>query len=126
MSDLARRITELFEQGNNAPRDGARDVILSLRDELSLGTVRAAEPDAASPTGWRVNVWVKQGILLGFRFGDVVDMGVAKGRWSFFDKDTLPMKRIDASSGVSIVPGGSDVREVAYLSPGVICIASMC
>ena len=92
MSDLARRITELFEQGNNAPRDEAREVFLRLRDELSLGKVRAADPDASSPTGWRVNVWVKQGILLGFRFGDVVDMGVAKGRWSFFDKDTLPMR----------------------------------
>jgi 2,3,4,5-tetrahydropyridine-2-carboxylate N-succinyltransferase len=122
---LADLITTLFEQGNNAPRDEARDAFLRLRDELSLGKVRAAEPDASSPTGWRVNVWVKQGILLGFRFGDIVDMGVAKGRWSFFDKDTLPMKRLEASSGVRIVPGGSSVREGAYLAPGVICMPPM-
>ena len=80
MSTLAERITTLFEQGSSAPRDDARDAFLRLRDELSLGKVRAAEPDSSSPTGWRVNVWVKQGILLGFRFGDIVDMGVAKGR----------------------------------------------
>src|SRR5215471_9894262 len=120
MSTLAERVTTLFEQGTNAPRDEARDVFLRLRDELSLGKVRAAEPDPSSPTGWRVNVWVKQGILLGFRFGDIVDMGVAKGRWSFYDKDTLPMKRFDASSGVRIVPGGSAVREGAYLGDGTL------
>src|SRR5882672_5930379 len=121
MSSLADRITTLFLQGTSAPRDEARDVFFRLRDELSLGKVRAAEPDAASPTGWRVNVWVKQGILLGFRFGDIVDMGVAKGRWSFYDKDTLPMKRFDSASGVRVVPGGSAVREGAYLAPGGNC-----
>ncbi len=40
-------------------------------------------------------MWVKQGILLGFRFGDNVDMGIGKGRWPFFDKDTMPVKAID-------------------------------
>ena len=125
MSDLSHRITTLFEQGNSAPREEARDAFLRLRDELSLGTVRAAEPDGSSPTGWRVNVWVKQGILLGFRFGDIVDMGVAKGRWPFFDKDTMPLKYIDPASGVRIVPGGSSVREGAYLGRGVICMPPM-
>ena len=125
MSTLAERITTFFEQGSHAPRDDARDAFLRLRDELSLGKVRAAEPDPSSPTGWRVNVWVKQGILLGFRFGDIVDMGVAKGRWPFYDKDTLPVKRIDPSSGVRVVPGGSAIREGAYLGAGVICMPPM-
>src|SRR5213596_1655067 len=122
---LQEVISRLFEQGSSAPRDEAREAFFRLRDQLSLGTVRSAEPDAASPTGWRVNVWVKQGILLGFRFGDVVDMGVAKGRWQFFDKDTLPMKKIDPASGVRVVPGGSAIREGAYLAPGVICMPPM-
>jgi 2,3,4,5-tetrahydropyridine-2-carboxylate N-succinyltransferase len=122
---LTETITRLFEQGSNAARDEARDAFLHLRAELSLGHVRSAEPDRSSPTGWRVNVWVKQGILLGFRFGDVVDMGVAKGRWQFYDKDTLPMKRIDPASGVRVVPGGSSIREGAYLAPGVICMPPM-
>src|SRR5258705_2876153 len=125
MTNLATAITTLFEQGNNAPRDDARDAFLRLRDELSLGKVRAAEPDESSPTGWRVNVWVKQGMLVGFRFGDIVDMGVAKGRWPFFDKDTLPLKHFDPASGVRIVPGGSSIREGAYLGSGVICMPPM-
>jgi 2,3,4,5-tetrahydropyridine-2,6-dicarboxylate N-succinyltransferase len=125
VTDLARAISALFEQGNSAPRDAARAAFLTLRGELSAGRVRAAEPDAASPTGWRVNVWVKQGILLGFRFGDNVDMGVAKGRWPFFDKDTMPLKNFDSASGVRIVPGGSSVRDGAYLASGVICMPPM-
>lgn len=122
---LASEITQLYEQGDAAPREKARAAFLRLRTELSAGRVRAAEPDPASPTGWRVNVWVKQGILLGFRHGDIVDMGVAKGRWQFFDKDTMPLKQFDASAGVRVVPGGSAVREGAYLGRGVICMPPM-
>ena len=122
---LASEITQLFEQGSGAPRDAARDAFVRLRQELAAGRVRAAEPDSASSTGWRVNVWVKQGILLGFRHGDVVDMGVAKGRWNFFDKDTMPLKRLDSASGVRIVPGGSSIRDGAYVGAGVICMPPM-
>jgi 2,3,4,5-tetrahydropyridine-2-carboxylate N-succinyltransferase len=125
MTSLAAHITSLFEQGGAAPKEEAREAFFLLREELANGRVRAAEPDEASPTGWRVNVWVKQGILLGFRFGDIVDMGVGKGRWPFFDKDTLPLKRIDDSSGVRVVPGGSSIREGAYLGNGVICMPPM-
>ncbi len=82
-------------------------------------------PTPSSPTGWRVNVWVKQGILLGFRFGDIVDMGIGRGRWPFFDKDTLPLKPLDTASGVRIVPGGSSIRDGAYLGSGVICMPPM-
>jgi len=122
---LEADITHLFEQGSSAPRDAGREAFFRLRDELSAGRVRSAEPDAGSPTGWRVNVWVKQGILLGFRFGDLVDMGVAEGRWQFFDKDTMPLKQFEPSAGVRIVPGGSAVREGAYLAAGVICMPPM-
>jgi 2,3,4,5-tetrahydropyridine-2-carboxylate N-succinyltransferase len=122
---LASEITRLFEQGGGAPREAARNVFVRLREELSTGRVRAAEPDAASATGWRVNVWVKQGILLGFRHGDIVDMGVAKGRWNFFDKDTLPLKQLDPASGVRVAPGGSSIRDGAYVGTGVICMPPM-
>ncbi len=124
MTGLAQDIAALFEQGADAPREAARAAFLRLREALAAGRVRAAEPDAASPTGWRVNVWVKQGILLGFRVGDIVDMGLG-GQWPFFDKDTLPLKHLDASSGVRLVPGGSSVREGAYLGAGVICMPPM-
>jgi 2,3,4,5-tetrahydropyridine-2-carboxylate N-succinyltransferase len=116
-------IDRLYAEGDRADRTQARDAFSRLRAALSSGEARAAEPDAAAPTGWRVNAWVKRGILLGFRFGDTVDMTVDHGRWPFFDKDTLPLKRIDA--GVRVVPGGSSVRDGAYLGRGVICMPPM-
>jgi 2,3,4,5-tetrahydropyridine-2-carboxylate N-succinyltransferase len=68
---------------------------------------------------------VKQGILLGFRVGTIVDMSADHGRWPFVDKDTMPLKRFDAASGVRIVPGGSTVRDGAYLGQGVVCMPPM-
>jgi 2,3,4,5-tetrahydropyridine-2-carboxylate N-succinyltransferase len=122
---LQETVVRLFEQGASAPKAELREVFFRFRDELAAGRVRAAEPDASSPTGWRVNIWVKQGILLGFRAGDIVDMGVGKGRWPFFDKDTMPMKALDITSGVRVVPGGSSIREGAYLGTGVVCMPPM-
>jgi 2,3,4,5-tetrahydropyridine-2-carboxylate N-succinyltransferase len=68
---------------------------------------------------------VKQGILLALRWGDVIDVGIGKGRWPFLDKDTLPLKRLDLSSRVRVIPGGSSIRDGAYLGTGVICAPPM-
>jgi 2,3,4,5-tetrahydropyridine-2-carboxylate N-succinyltransferase len=127
MPDLQITIQDLAAAGASADRDAARAAFARLREALSSGTVRAAEPDAASPIGWRVNTWVKQGILLGFRFGDTVDASMDHGRWPFYDKDTLPMRKFPAGAqaGVRIVPGGSSVRDGAYLAAGVICMPPM-
>jgi 2,3,4,5-tetrahydropyridine-2-carboxylate N-succinyltransferase len=125
VNDLASEISALFAEGAGADRERAREVFVRLRTALSAGEARAAEPDASAPSGWRVNAWVKQGILLGFRFGDVVDMSADHGRWPFVDKDTMPLKRFAAASGVRIVPGGSTVREGAYLGRGVVCMPPM-
>jgi 2,3,4,5-tetrahydropyridine-2,6-dicarboxylate N-succinyltransferase len=122
---LAEEIASIVAAGGDASRDEARDVFARLRQALSAGTVRAAEPDPSTPTGWRVNTWVKQGILLGFRFGANADMSADHGKWPFFDKDTLPLKPMTVEAGVRIVPGGSTVRDGAYLGPGVICMPPM-
>src|SRR6187399_2237660 len=122
---LADSITELFSQSSAASKDAARELFAQFRAELAAGRVRAAEPDPSSPTGWRVNLWVKQGILVGLRWGDIVDVGVGKGRWPFQDKDTLPLKRLDLASGVRVIPGGSAIRDGAYLGFGVICAPPM-
>jgi 2,3,4,5-tetrahydropyridine-2-carboxylate N-succinyltransferase len=106
-------------------KDTARAAFAELRAALSAGTVRAAEPDPSSPIGWRVNTWVKQGILLGFRFGDLADASMDHGRLPFYDKDTLPLKRPGLDARVRIVPGGSAIRDGAYLAPGVICMPPM-
>jgi 2,3,4,5-tetrahydropyridine-2,6-dicarboxylate N-succinyltransferase len=103
----------------------ARRVVAELRAALSSGAVRAAEPDATSPTGWRVNVWVKQGILLAFRVGRLEPLPPSPGGLPFSDKDTLPIASPDVARGVRLVPGGSAVRDGAYLGRRVVCMPPM-
>jgi 2,3,4,5-tetrahydropyridine-2-carboxylate N-succinyltransferase len=126
---LQTDIEALVAAGGSADRPAARAVFGRLREALSAGDARAASPDPSSPTGWRVNTWVKQGILLGFKFGDVVDMSLThvERQVQFFDKDTLPVRRFraGAQSGIRLVPGGSSVRDGAYLARGVICMPPM-
>jgi 2,3,4,5-tetrahydropyridine-2-carboxylate N-succinyltransferase len=122
---LASDIQRLAAEGASADREAARAAFAELRAALSAGTVRAAEPDPASAAGWRVNTWVKQGILLGFRFGDLVDVSMDHGKLPFYDKDTLPLKKPGLAAGVRIIPGGSSVRDGAYIAPGVICVPPM-
>ena len=124
-SALQDDVQALVAAGASADRDAAREIFARLRAALSAGSVRAAEPDPASRGGWRVNAWVKQGILLGFKFGDTVNASMDHGRWPFYDKDTLPLKRFGDQAGVRIVPGGSSVRDGAYIAPGVICMPPM-
>jgi len=122
---LQDEIQQLVAEGAAANRDAARDVFARLRQALSAGQVRAAEPDSASPSGWRVNAWVKQGILLGFKFGDLVDVSMDHGKLPFYDKDTLPLRKPGLDAGVRIVPGGSAIRDGAFLAAGVICMPPM-
>ncbi|HXI43720.1 MAG TPA: 2,3,4,5-tetrahydropyridine-2,6-dicarboxylate N-succinyltransferase [Bryobacteraceae bacterium] len=92
---------------------------------LNAGAVRAAEPDARAKSGWRVNGWVKKGILLGFRMGAVVEMSIDSTRQPFFDKSTYPVKRFTVASGVRIVPGGSSIRDGCFVGKGVTCMPPM-
>lgn len=93
-----------------------------LRDALEKGEVRAAEPEPVSPVGWRVNAWVKRGILLGFRLGHLATSGDGL---SFVDKHTYPARRFTADYGVRVVPGGSAVRAGAHVAKGVVCMPPM-
>jgi 2,3,4,5-tetrahydropyridine-2,6-dicarboxylate N-succinyltransferase len=93
-----------------------------FKTALNNGEIRAAEPDESSDTGWSVNAWVKQGILLGFRMGVIVDMSAGL---PFFDKSTYPLKPLTPEAGVRIVPGGSSIRDGAYLGKGVTCMPPM-
>jgi 2,3,4,5-tetrahydropyridine-2-carboxylate N-succinyltransferase len=122
---LEATIQKLAASATPGDRDEVRAAFAELRAALSTGSVRAAEPDALSPVGWRVNTWVKQGILLGFKFGDIVDVSMDHGKLPFYDKDTLPLKKPGLAAGVRLVPGGSAVRDGAYIAPGVICMPPM-
>src|SRR5580658_9661384 len=97
LNQLEQQITRHFAAGPVAITDSAAmTTFLALRSALEAGTIRAAEPDAASPTGWRVNAWVKQGILLGFRIGVLEEMPLAGSSLtglSFVDKNTFPARR---------------------------------
>ena len=92
---------------------------------LNAGEIRAAAPDPASPTGWRVNPWVKQGILLGFRMGTIVDMSIDVTKQPFLDKSTFPVKQFSPANDVRIVPGGSSIRTGAYVGKSVVCMPPM-
>jgi 2,3,4,5-tetrahydropyridine-2-carboxylate N-succinyltransferase len=124
LSHLEREIGRYFADGPAATGDpAAMAAFLALRSALEAGEVRAAEPDVAAPTGWRVNAWVKQGILLGFRLGVLEEW--AAGGLSFVDKHTYPARRFAASDGVRLVPGGSSVRCGAFVAGGVVCMPPM-
>lgn len=125
LTDIRETIERLYERGADADRDEARTTFARLRAELSAGRVRAAEPDTSSNTGWRVNAWVKKGILVGFRVGKITAYPSADDSAPYLDKDTLPLKTLDATSGVRLVPGGSSIRDGAYVGPGVICMPPM-
>lgn len=117
---LQERVEHWFAQGAEAVgNQDAEAAFLELRSALETGALRSAEPDASLPLGWRVNAWVKRGILLGFRLGQMVEMGCGDGL-SFVDKATYPAQRFSAADGVRVVPGGSSVRAGAYVSKGVV------
>ncbi|HYK82603.1 MAG TPA: 2,3,4,5-tetrahydropyridine-2,6-dicarboxylate N-succinyltransferase [Gemmatimonadales bacterium] len=119
---LPERIEALAALERHEYTAADRDLFAEFRNALARGTIRAAErlPDAT----WRVNPWVKRGILLGFRMGTLADMS-AHATLRFFDKDTYPVRPTTLADGVRIVPGGSSIRDGAYLAPGVICMPPM-
>ena len=124
-STLQQTIDKLFAQGPEAVENpGALPAFCQLRDALEAGTLRSAEPDSAAPTGWRVNAWVKRGILLGFRLGVLQTMNgnhpEGSSILSFTDKHTFPIRRFTPEQNVRVVPGGSAVRAGAFVGNGVI------
>ena len=122
-ASLASRIESAFQQGAQAADLAESESAFNeLRDALTSGAIRAAESDPTHPLGWRVNAWVKRGILLGFRIGQLVESGTDL---SFVDKHTYPAQRFTTKERVRVVPGGSAIRSGAYLAPGVVCMPPM-
>src|SRR6202046_1428891 len=120
-SHLEQSIELFFAQGSAAIGNAdAETAFTELRIALEAGELRAAEPDASLPLGWRVNAWVKRGILLGFRIGTMTEMGGDTLR--FIDKHTYPVRRFVVADGVRVVPGGVSVRTGAYVAKGVAVI----
>jgi 2,3,4,5-tetrahydropyridine-2,6-dicarboxylate N-succinyltransferase len=123
LSQLETAIERYFAAGTAAAEDpAAMAAFLALREAIERGEARAAEPDAAAATGWRVNPWVKRGILLGFRLGVLEEMAAG---FTFVDKNTYPARHFTAAEGVRLVPGGSSIRAGAYVARGVVCMPPM-
>jgi 2,3,4,5-tetrahydropyridine-2-carboxylate N-succinyltransferase len=135
---LPSQIERLFDEPPAQYSEEHFRLFGEFKDALNRGEVRAAEPDPAAKTGWRVNGWVKKGILLGFRMGSIVDMsadrsasesadgavtGVTQQR--FIDKSTYPLRAFGVGDGIRIVPGGSSIRDGSFIGRGVVCMPPM-
>src|ERR1700740_280521 len=120
MQSLKISIERLAAMGEVEHNPEARPAFFEFRDALTQGKVRAAEKIDGR---WIVNPWVKHGILLGFRLGELTETGCAA--LSFVDKDTFPARKFSVGDRVRVVPGGSSVRLGAYVAPSVICMPPM-
>jgi 2,3,4,5-tetrahydropyridine-2,6-dicarboxylate N-succinyltransferase len=117
VKELKKRIEEIYEtKGRDQPGD-FDELFFRFRELLNTGKIRAAEP--AGNGSWKVNAWVKEGILLGFRFGIIEDYTTHSG-FNYFDKSTYPLRPTSFDDGIRIVPGGTSIRSGCYVSPGVV------
>lgn len=120
---LQQQIEELFGRQSDQYGEEYFKAFEEFKQVLNEGVVRAAEPDSQSPTGWKVNAWVKKGILLGFRIGKAVEMPPLD--FQFRDKQTYPLKQIPAGQNIRVVPGGSSIRDGCYVGKNVTCMPPM-
>jgi len=119
---LREQIASLAARRDSEFTAADRAVFEAFKTALNRGEIRAAEKTEGGE--WNANAWVKQGILLGFRMGAIADMSAEKGL-RFFDKDTYPLRSMSVAENVRIVPGGSSIRDGAYVAPGVVCMPPM-
>lgn len=114
--ELRNRIEELFAKSDFTDDD--RAVFEDFKSALRRGEIRSAEKDANG--NWHANAWVKQGILLGFRMGKMVEMSQPSETFRFFDKDTYPLRPMTVDDKVRIVPGGSTIRDGSFVAENVV------
>ncbi len=122
---MQAEIEKLFDSRPDTYSESDFGLFARFKQLLNTGDARAAEPDPGSSTGWRVNAWVKKGVLLGFRMGAVIDLSIDASKQPWFDKATFPVRQMKAGDGVRIVPGGSTIRDGCYIGRGVTCMPPM-
>lgn len=116
--NLQNEIEKLFEKSEFSTDD--REIYETFKTALRRGEIRSAEK--AVDGSWHANSWVKQGILLGFRMGKMVEMSKDTETLQFFDKDTFPLRPMTLDDGVRIVMGGSAIRDGSYVAPSVVVV----
>src|SRR6266536_3348429 len=117
---LQKQIEELASRDAHDYSDQDFALFNDFKAALNRGEIRAAERDATGK--WQTNAWVKRGILLGFRMGSIIEMTGSGAPLQFLDKNTYPIRNFSTQDRVRIVPGGSSVRDGAYIAPGVVCM----
>src|SRR5215831_7668997 len=120
---LRDQIEELAARTSAQYSDADFGLFNDFKTALNRGEIRAAERDANGK--WQTNAWVKRGILLGFRMGQIIEQTAAGAPLQFLDKNTYPIRRFSSDDRVRIVPGGSSIRDGAYIAPGVVCMPPM-
>lgn len=116
MQSLAQKIEEAYSSETDKFEPEVFELFNEFKALLNSGQIRAAEKIDGH---WKVNLWVKQGILLGFRLGQLVDYSINE-QFRFYDKSTYPLKKFNIADKVRQVPGGSSIRDGAFVAPGVV------
>lgn len=114
--NLREQIEQLFSKSEFTSED--REIFEEFKTALRKGEIRSAEKDADG--NWHANPWVKQGILLGFKMGGMVEMSKSTETFKFFDKETYPLRPMTLEDRVRIVPGGSTIRDGSYVAGSVV------
>ncbi len=116
LPELRARIEALAARERPALEEVEAAVEELLR-ALEAGLVRAATREGGT---WRLHPWVKQGLLLGFRFAPDVSVTLPP---VFFFRDRAwfsPRDVAREAPGVRVVPGGTTVRRGAFVGPGAV------
>ncbi len=113
---LQQKIEQLFTKSEFDADD--RKIFEEFKTALRTGEIRSAEKDADG--NWRANAWVKQGILLGFKMGKMVEMSKDTETFKFFDKETYPLRPMTLEDKIRIVPGGSTIRDGSFVAQNVV------
>ena len=122
MNNLAMQMKQAIEELAVADKTEfsaeERQLFNDFKSALRAGEIRAAERDENGV--WTTNVWVKKGILLGFKMGKMVTMSLSGESLQFFDKETYPLRPMSLDDKIRIVPGGSAIRDGSFVAPGVV------
>ena len=112
---LEQRIEELYQAEKKEYSNDDLALFEEFIENLNLGKNKSNKKRS---NDWKTNFWVKKGILLGFKMGKIVEMPLSKEK-IFIDKNTFPERKFGLQDKVRIVPGGSSVRNGAYLAANV-------
>jgi len=116
MDDLPRKIEALYQRKERISPKMFEPIFQEFINGLNRGIFRAAKPENGR---WKVNPWVKQGILLGFRAGKIRPVQ-QDAVFYFSDKHTFPTRPMEDTPTVRVVPGGTSIRTGSFIGKNVV------